>query len=112
MSLWGYEMPGEWNKVSAVHWLWMTQKLPYNMLGTNPYESDTEGMLTSWQWLQRLVLCFKGMLDRCAKYGCMTNCKNQLMFLPESKITQKHLEVNDRKSYVLSQITSIKMRYL
>lgn len=81
-------MPKEWNEMSAVHRLRMTQKLSWKMLDKNPYESDTERLLTSYQWFQRLALCFKGMLDRCGKYGQITNCKNQLKFPSESKITQ------------------------
>lgn len=80
-------MPKEWNEMSAVWRLRTTQKLP-KMLEKNPYKSDTEGLLSSYQWLQKLALCFQVMLERYGKHRQITNYKNQLNFPSERKITQ------------------------
>ena len=80
-------MPKEWNEISAVWRLRTTQKLS-KMLEKNPDKSDTEGLLSSYQWLQKLALCLQVMLERYGKHGQITNCKNQFKFPSERKITQ------------------------
>lgn len=79
--------------MSAIHRIRMTQKLSYEMLGKFLMNQIHKGYLKGW-------FSVLEMLDRCAKYGCMTNWENRLMFPPESKHTQTHLEVNDIKPYV------------